>query len=147
MCQMSHPPGGASLQGLGVSHQQGPPPGLGQAGEFRGACLEAEGAGKVIVTGREPGGRGWAGRWKGSGGWMLWPRPLPTPTVGGATSNRRGVGPLGPEPEAGGGAGSRCPRPSLCLLSSFEITLFLSVSVWGGSGLGGHVILGLSFPM
>lgn len=144
---MSHPPGGASLQGLGVSHQQGPPPGLGQAGEFREACLEAEGAGKVIVTGREPGGRGWAGRWKGSGGWMLWPRPLPTPTVGGATSNRRGVGPLGPEPEAGGGAGSRCPRPSLCLLSSFEITLFLSVSVWGGSGLGGHVILGLSFPM
>lgn len=104
MCQMSHPPGGASLQGLGVSHQQGPPPGLGQAGEFRGACLEAEGAGKVIVTGREPGGRGWAGRWKGSGGWMLWPRPLPTPTVGGATSNGRGVGPLGPEPEAGGGA-------------------------------------------
>lgn len=147
MCRMSHPPGGASLQGLGVSHQQGPPPGLGQAGEFRGACLEAEGAGKVIVTGREPGGRGWAGRWKGSGGWMLWPRPLPTPTVGGATSNRRGVGPLGPEPEAGGGAGSRCPRPSLCLLSSFEKRSLLECVSVGGSGLGGHVILGLSFPM
>lgn len=114
-------------------------------GMVRKSSIPLACSGKMVCPGKGAGAGLAGGREVGAGCCGLGPFPLQPWVVQPATA--AGSGHWDPSPRRGAGPGSRCPRLSLCLLSSFEKRSLLECVSVGGSGLGGHVILGLSFPM